>query len=147
MVTLDLKQIYEKIDQLHQKQLIEHVVVCPLGDVLPMTKRVFLHTLKRGELAKYTPSKTHICFSALHKYAKPEDFEPVRIAPEDIALLQYTGGTTGQPKGAVLTHSNISANMEQIKLRLEDITPGQEKSLCVVPVSYTHLTLPTTPYV
>ena len=89
MVTFDFKQIYEKVDQLHQKQLIEHVIVCPFGDILPLIKWVYLNTRKRGELAKYTQSKTHICFRALHKYAKPEDFKPVRIEPEDVALLQY----------------------------------------------------------
>lgn len=133
MVTLDLRQIHEKVYALKEQGILKQIIVCPLGDVLPFTKKLFLKTLKRKEIAKYRQSFNQMCFNTMLKLAKESDFNPVKIKPDDIALLQYTGGTTGQPKGAILTHSNISANMEQIKLRLHDIRPGSEKSLCVVP--------------
>jgi long-chain acyl-CoA synthetase len=59
---------------------------------------------------------------------------PVQIDPaEDVALLQYTGGTTGVPKGAMLTHQNVVANTEQCCMWLNNVTPGQEKMLGVLP--------------
>ena len=133
MVTLDLKQLHEKVYALKQRHIIKQLIVCPLGDVLPFVKKLFLHTLKRRELAKYKESFNQMTYASLLEIGSQYDFRKVSIKPEDMALLQYTGGTTGTPKGVVLTHANISANMEQIKLRLHDIQIGSEKSLCVVP--------------
>ena len=53
---------------------------------------------------------------------------------EDIAVLQYTGGTTGQPKGAMLTHANLAANVSQVKLWFPNLAPGEEKVLGVLPL-------------
>lgn len=139
MVTLDLKQIYDKVNSVGRKHRHLKIIACPMADILPLHLRFFLKTLKRGELAKVNDDFQHVTFKNLMALAKgykqrgrlPE--LPVIDPEQDLALLQYTGGTTGQPKGAMLTHANISANMEQIKLRLKDIEPGYERSLCVVP--------------
>ncbi|WP_241570175.1 AMP-binding protein, partial [Rosenbergiella collisarenosi] len=57
------------------------------------------------------------------------------IGLNDIALLQYTGGTTGVAKGAMLTHGNLLANIEQIKSVYGDLlVPGQEKIVSVLPL-------------
>ncbi|HRN85199.1 MAG TPA: AMP-binding protein, partial [Hyphomicrobium sp.] len=64
----------------------------------------------------------------------PQTFSPVPIDPEtDIAVLQYTGGTTGTPKGAMLTHANVYLNVEQIVAWAPSLVPGQEKVLAVLP--------------
>lgn len=56
------------------------------------------------------------------------------ISPQtDVAVLQYTGGTTGVPKGAMLTHANITANCEQLRRVIPEIREGQEKMLAVLP--------------
>jgi long-chain acyl-CoA synthetase len=61
--------------------------------------------------------------------AKPN----VKIAPDDIALLQYTGGTTGVPKGAVLTHRNLVSNCLQCVSWFTNAQDGKEVTLCVIP--------------
>ncbi|KAF1857437.1 hypothetical protein Lal_00014290 [Lupinus albus] len=63
--------------------------------------------------------------------------EPVEIDPMlDPAVLQYTGGTTGVPKGATLTHANLVANAEQVRRRVGALVPGEEKVLGVLPLSH-----------
>ncbi|MEJ2118607.1 MAG: AMP-binding protein, partial [Alphaproteobacteria bacterium] len=59
---------------------------------------------------------------------------PVPIDPNnDIAVLQYTGGTTGQPKGAMLTHTNLSVNVEQISMWAPELVPGEECLMGILP--------------
>src|SRR5207244_2204389 len=58
---------------------------------------------------------------------------PVAIAADDLALLQYTGGTTGEPKGAMLTHGNLYVNAQQAMLWLQGAQWGQERMMAVIP--------------
>ena len=57
----------------------------------------------------------------------------VKVAPDDLAVLQYTGGTTGVPKGAMLTHRNLVANFTQMRSWLTDLKEGEERFLSVAP--------------
>ena len=62
------------------------------------------------------------------------DVEPVEIdSDKDIAVLQYTGGTTGEPKGAMLTHSNLMANTRQTGQLIEGLVDESLKILAVLP--------------
>ncbi len=63
----------------------------------------------------------------------PGTFEPVEIEPDDVAVIQYTGGTTGTPKGAMLTHANVYLNVEQIAAWAPALGYGREKSLGCLP--------------
>ena len=57
----------------------------------------------------------------------------VKVTPDDLAVLQYTGGTTGVPKGAMLTHRNLVANFTQMRSWLTDLKEGEERFLSVAP--------------
>jgi long-chain acyl-CoA synthetase len=75
-------------------------------------------------------------FSALMAGAEPPAAWP-RVAPDDVALLQYTGGTTGLPKGAILTHGNLTAAVESYEAWFEgqDLSrPGEDRVICVLPL-------------
>ena len=134
MITLDLARIYDNVEALRKDGILDRIIICPIGDLLSKPKKILLNVFKRKELAKYKSDHYHITFDDVLQYAGTARPNPHNVYPhKDVALLQYTGGTTGIPKGAMLTHANISANMEQVKLRLEDIAFGEEKSLCVVP--------------
>lgn len=62
---------------------------------------------------------------------------PVAIdAKNDLAMLQFTGGTTGKPKGVMLTHYNISSCIEQFKVRMHDLRPGKERYIATGPFSH-----------
>ncbi len=103
------------LQQVVQKTQVEHVITTELGDLLPGFKRLLLNfVIKR--VKKMVPSwridGTLNLREALARGAGAE-FKPVDIAAEDLAFLQYTGGTTGLSKGAMLTHRNIIANIAQ----------------------------------
>ncbi|TJZ69793.1 long-chain-fatty-acid--CoA ligase FadD [Chitiniphilus eburneus] len=94
---------------------VKHVVVTSIGDQFDFPKRLVVN-LAVKYLKKMVPAYRlpgHLGFNeALAKGAR-HTFQPVPITLEDLAFLQYTGGTTGVAKGAMLTHRNIVANMQQ----------------------------------
>jgi len=131
MVTLDLRQIYPKVAPLLGTTCLERVVVCRMGDALSRVKGLMFRVFKRSEIADIPEDERHVSFSRL--VAAPPQPAPVEIDPHtDIAVLQYTGGTTGVPKGAMLTHANLSANVEQVRRWVGDVE-GPHRVLCVLP--------------
>jgi len=62
----------------------------------------------------------------------------VEVVPEDLAVIQYTGGTTGQAKGVMLSHRNLVANALQTRHWLPDAIEGRERFLCVVPIFHSY---------
>jgi len=132
MFTLDIKTIYSKVAAALHNTSLRSIVVCALSDALPPVKSLLFQIFKRAEVAAVPKDLGHIPFNLL--IADKDEPKPVDIDPEnDIAIIQYTGGTTGTPKGAMLTHANIRANTEQVRMWLGNTTPGQEKFLCAIP--------------
>jgi long-chain acyl-CoA synthetase len=116
MITLDLQQIFEKAEKLVEAGHVKSVIACHFPDALPLVKKILFSVAKRKDLAKLGTSPIADRIVHFHDMiARNETPEAVVIdAKTDIAVQQYTGGTTGVPKGALLTHANIAANMSQI---------------------------------
>jgi len=135
MVTLDLAVLFDKVAELAAKDLIETVVVCPFADLLPRFKSLLFRLFKRGDIARAGGSAiAGRCVTWGSLIANGGQFEPAVIKPaEDIALLQYTGGTTGVPKGAMLTHANLTINVEQMLSWNSDIRIGAERIIGILP--------------
>ena len=132
MVTLDLKQIYPKVAAQFGGTPLERIVVCSMAASLPATTSLLFRAFKRSEIARPPRDDRHIAFQDLLSDGAPA--KPVEIDPlTDVAVLQYTGGTTGTPKGAMLTHANLSANAEQLTRWIPDAVPGRESLLGVLP--------------
>ncbi len=127
-VTLDT--LFEKrFLKLHEKvPRLTHVVTANAGEFLPGPKRLFGRLLKkipRGRVGP-VPGKTVISF---HEVLSKSPATPVRakVRPEDTCLIQYTGGTTGLPKGTELTHRNLVTNIHQGMSWLgSDVERGKE---------------------
>lgn len=116
MVTLDLKQIFEKAEALVAAGHVQKLIVCHFPDALPLVKKVLFSLAKRKDMASLSASPQAARIARFAELlAAGETPRPVSIDPhKDVAVQQYTGGTTGLPKGALLTHANIAANMSQI---------------------------------
>jgi long-chain acyl-CoA synthetase len=114
IVILDL--MADKLEQIISKTSIQHVIVTSIGEQLPFYKGWFVDTVLRikGLVPKH--QLTAMRFRQAIQMGQSLKLEQVQIKPDDIAILQYTGGTTGLSKGAMLTQRNILANMEQIRL-------------------------------
>jgi acyl-CoA synthetase (AMP-forming)/AMP-acid ligase II len=128
MVTLDAL-FEQRFLKLHEKvPNVSHVVVANVAEFFPGLKRVLGKLLRKVPTGKIVPvpGKTVVPFpEVLRKYpAKPTR---AAVKPEDTCLIQYTGGTTGLPKGTELTHRNLVTNMHQYMSWLgADVERGKE---------------------
>ncbi len=131
-VTLDLKVTYEKIGKMVGKTKLQRLIVCRLCDALPSIKGVLFQLLKKSECSFIPRDNHHVTYDAvINNNGLPE---AVAIdAHNDIAVLQYTGGTTGVPKAAMLTHGNLTVNAQQSRLWFAMAKEGEEVLLGVLP--------------
>jgi len=94
---------------------VRHVLTTQVGDLLPAPRRVAVNfavkRVKRMVPAWHIPGSVSWHDALAHEAGLPS----VLVQPEDIAFLQYTGGTTGRPKGAILTHRSMAANVAQVR--------------------------------
>ena len=131
MVTLDLEQLYPLIAAVQAKTELKTLVVGNLPEVLPWVKGLAYRALRGGDRAAVDYGPTVRRFSDLLDGPPLAEAEPLG-AESDTALIQYTGGTTGRPKGAVLTHANLSVNAAQVN-SIDPGTPGNNSILGALP--------------
>ena len=133
MVTINLGMIYPKVNRQLERSGLETIVVCDMGAAMPVTKRALFAIFKRREVASIPNDESHVKFAKL--IANDGKPAPLEIDPaRDLAVLQYTGGTTGVPKAAMLSHANLSANAAQTLMWVPGLVPGEERILAVLPL-------------
>ena len=112
LITLDVPELYETASEVLVESGLETLIVGRLSDMLPWIKGAALKLLKRDQIATVGYGPRVRAWSDCTP-AKPAPDVTINAA-EDLALLQYTGGTTGRPKGAMLGHSQLVMNAQQV---------------------------------
>ncbi|MBU7024655.1 MAG: long-chain fatty acid--CoA ligase, partial [Theionarchaea archaeon] len=129
MITLDLEMLYPKVRNIQDKTGLKRVIVSRLKEYLPFPLSLLYPLAKRKDVADIAPDA--LKFQDLMK--EGDTPPPVNVRSDDVALLQYTGGTTGLSKGVMLTHRNLVANAIQCKSWFPEIEVGKERLLAVLP--------------
>lgn len=120
---------------------VKHVIVASMGDMLGGLKGAIVNLVVR-RVKKMVPAWSlpgHVKFNAVLKTGATIAFKPPTVSGDDIAFLQYTGGTTGVSKGAVLLHRNVLSNVAQNSLWVEDAyavkpKPAHLNFICALPL-------------
>ena len=132
-----LANMAENAEKVLPHTSIEHVIVTEIADMHSPIKRTLMNAVVK-HVKKMVPPfnlpQAHKLPAVLSAGAR-EKFTPVECKQDDIAVLQYTGGTTGVAKGAMLTHGNLVANLLQTRPMMEDmVVEGQEVVIAPLPL-------------
>ncbi len=123
---------------------IEHLIEVQIGDMLPTLRGALVNAAVK-HLKKMVPDYSlpqAVAFKNLLRDGARHSLKPTPLSLDDIAVLQYTGGTTGVAKGAMLTHGNLVANMQQVRANMQQldaqghpvIREGQEVMIAPLPL-------------
>ncbi len=139
IVTLDLMALYPRIAEMLSKTRLRKLIIGNLPEALPFPKSILYPLAKRKDIAKIPKDNKHVPFSALLAPDEPPAEVPISDPAEQVAVLQYTGGTTGLPKAAMLTHGNLVAATEQAGNWSESLLDkGTESILAVLPLFHVY---------
>lgn len=137
MVTLDLALLYPQMARLLGTTRLKTLIVGDLAEMSAHPDAVRGQLVAGKQLAEVTFDDRHRTFQSLLDQGAAYRRHPIADVTQAIAVLQYTGGTTGLPKGAMLTHGNLSAAtsqcVETTRTAPPVLQPGQERILAVLP--------------
>lgn len=139
-ILVTMSAFYPMVRRTQRNTALKHIIVTNMKDYLPLLKRlVFTLTREQREGHRVdlrdevdTYRWDEVVYPGL---ARPT---PVGVAPDDLALIQYTGGTTDLPKGVMLSHYNLVANTVQVRHWLPEVQEGKEILLGVLPFSHSY---------
>jgi len=134
---LIIENFAKTLETIVDRTPVEHVIMTSLGDRLGLIKGAVVNVVVK-HVKKMVPSfnlPDAIRFNTVLSKGMRREFTPVEICGDDLAFLQYTGGTTGVSKGAMLTHRNMVANLEQAKAAIKPLlVEGEEVIVTALPL-------------
>ncbi len=132
LITLDL--LADRMVKLRKKTDITTIVYTSIGDYLPLVKRLFfpLAAARKGLVKEVTPAPDLYKFKDVIAQYVP-DTSRADATMDDVAMYQYTGGTTGASKGVMLTHRNLSYQVQQLEAWFPEFVKGREIMLGALP--------------
>ena len=135
-----LENFAHTLEQVLPRTGVKTVITTQIGDLLPAFKRILTNLVVK-HVKKLVPEwhlAKSVSFTDALAAGRAEPLEDVAIEPDDLAFLQYTGGTTGVAKGAMLTQANMVANLQQLSAWIgRDLKDGQE--VAVIPLPLYHV--------
>ncbi|WP_409251570.1 long-chain-fatty-acid--CoA ligase [Bacillus sp. SCS-153A] len=134
ILTMDI--LFPRVTKVMKETSLQHVIVTAIKEYLPFPKNLiypFIQKKQYGIVVKVEPSDQFHLFTDIMKTADNKSIEIPFDFEEDLALLQYTGGTTGFPKGVMLTHKNLVSNASMCDAWLYKCKKGEEIMLGILP--------------
>ena len=128
----DIAEIHDKLRRIGPAAGVETIIVCAMGAILPPAKALAWRVLGARGRSRYFDDGLHLSFVRLT--ANRGGAVMAALKHDDLAVLQYTGGTTGVPKGAMLTHRNLTANALQQRAHIGTGLQGPQRTLAVLPM-------------
>ena len=139
-----LNMFGKKVQEVLPDTDIQYLIEAKMGDMMPTAKGWLINTVV-SKVKKMVPAYSlpqAISFKSALRMGRGLGIKPLKVSLDDIAVLQYTGGTTGLAKGAMLTHGNLVANMQQVRACLAQLGPdgqpllreGQEVMIAPLPL-------------
>ena len=139
-----LNMFGQKVQEVLPDTDIQYLIEAKMGDMLPIAKGWLINTVV-SKVKKMVPDYSlpqAISLKSALRLGRGLGIKPLKVGLDDIAVLQYTGGTTGLAKGAMLTHGNLVANMQQVRACLAQLGPdgqpllreGQEVMVAPLPL-------------
>lgn len=133
VITPNLAVVFPKLANLRAEGKFEHLLVTDFPSAMPWYARLYFKIFRSAELAT-VPLAENIHRIEDMLAVAPSHPKAVKVQASDLAVLQYTGGTTGTPKAAMLSHGALLANTEQIRLWLGEVPPEGDVYLAVLPL-------------
>lgn len=138
MVTLDAAALYPQMGRLLGRTRLQKIIVGNVAEMTPHPEAVHAQMEKAAQLSTIPDDERHLRFDRLLDNDGMYKAYPLTDLNEAIAVLQYTGGTTGLPKGAMLTHANLATACSQIVAVVSGdpavLEEGRERVLAVLPL-------------
>ena len=132
-----LENFAHTVAEVLDKTGVKHVVVTRISDMFPVPKSILINLVVKY-IKRMVPTwkiKTYTWFNQALQAGSAAAYSEVKLTGQDIAFLQYTGGTTGRAKGAILTHRNMIANVEQVSAWASPtLVSGKEINVTALPL-------------
>ncbi|HTT10795.1 MAG TPA: AMP-binding protein [Burkholderiaceae bacterium] len=136
-----LENFADTLQQVIARTAVKTVITTQVGDMFPPARRLLTNFVVKHLKRMVPPWRIAgtIDFPSALRAGRTRTLEDVELGPDDIAFLQYTGGTTGIAKGAVLTHGNLVANLQQVSAWIaHDLIEGKETAVIPLPLYHVY---------
>ncbi len=140
-VIVVLENFAHTLQEVHANTAIKTVITTQIGDMFPQPKALLTNLVVKHVKKMVPPWQipNAIDFNAVLRGGRAQTLDDVPLHHDDIAFLQYTGGTTGVAKGAILTHRNLVANVQQMAAWItRDLEDGKETAILPLPLYHVY---------
>lgn len=136
-VLVTLEEMQPVAHQLAQVASLQHIIYTTVDEFLPWNKRLLKRFLSNKQQRMTYNTANSMQFRQLIS-KKETVLSDAEVSPQDLAVIMYTGGTTAKPKGVMLSHYNLVANMLQVRHWMPEAKEGKERFLCALSFSHSY---------